>query len=459
MYKLKIGLEIHVQVNTKSKLFSSSSTEFTNQPNTHINYFDLGIPGVLPKLNQEVINKAICAGKILNCHIEPYSRFDRKHYCYPDLPLGYQITQFYSPICTNGYVTLSNNKTIQIERIHIETDAGKLIHENDTYYIDYNRCGNPLLEIVTQPDFESSDQVSEFLRKLIRDLEYGQISNCNMELGNLRCDVNLSIYNDNRYSERVEMKNINSVEFIKDAIEYEYNRQVDLMNKNETYEQHTRGYRNGSTFFMRTKETAHDYRYIPCGNLPPIYLSETYINNIQIPETYEQKLIRYNNIINNSEIVSTILNDIKLCEYFEKIQCKNLSLAASYLACDLVGLCTDQTKPYNSKVTIEYFSEIIQMLENNLISTRSAKDVLIECFQTGQNPKEIVKEKGLQKITDKNTIMQIIEEIKIADPNTFNKWYGGVEKLENALVGQAMKKTNGTIDVDKFKELLRTLKS
>ncbi len=466
-YKLKMGLEIHVQVNTKSKLFSSSETAFTISPNSHINYFDLAIPGVLPRLNEEVLHKAICAGKILNCRINNVSKFDRKHYYYPDLPLGYQITQFYYPICEHGHVLLNDGKKIRVNRIHIETDAGKLIHDNNTYQIDYNRCGNPLLEIVTEPDFSSSEEVGEFLRLLIRNLEYGNISNCDMEKGNLRCDINISIYDDKTNYPRVEIKNVNSVEFVKTAIEFEYQRQVDLVERCEKYSQHTRGYRNGETKFMRDKETAEDYRYIPCGNLPRIVLSDEYIDSIDVPETYEMKLNKYNAILNNIEVTQKLLSDLKLIEYFEKSLnvLKNLvdgqltdsmiRLVGNFIACDLVGLCKDEIRPYTSLMTSEYIALIVNHLINNRITTRVAKDVLIESFNTGLNPISIIKAKGLEKITDERLMIALIEEVKVVDSSTFEKWRAGFDKLENAIVGYAMKRTNGSIDVDRFKEVLK----
>ena len=466
-YKLKMGLEIHVQVNTRTKLFSSSETEFTANPNSHINYFDLAIPGVLPRLNEEVMRKAICAGKILNCRINNVSKFDRKHYYYPDLPLGYQITQFYYPICEHGNVTLSDGKDIRINRIHIETDAGKLIHDNSTYQIDYNRCGNPLLEIVTEPDFSSAEQVGEFLRVLIRNLEYGNISNCDMEKGNLRCDINISIYDDKVNHPRVEIKNVNSVEFVKTAIEFEYQRQIYLVERGEKYSQHTRGYRNGETKFMRDKETSDDYRYIPCGNLPRIVLSDEYIASVVVPETYDVKFEKYNAIFNNIEITQKLLSDLKLLEYFEGAlsELKGLSggqlndnmikLVGNFIACDLVGLCKDEIRPYTSSMTMEYIALIVNHLINNRITTRVAKDVLIESFNTGLNPISIIKAKGLEKITDESVMIGLIEEIKVVDNATFEKWKAGAEKLENAIVGYAMKKTNGSVDVDLFKMILK----
>jgi aspartyl-tRNA(Asn)/glutamyl-tRNA(Gln) amidotransferase subunit B len=458
-WKLKIGLEIHAQLNTKSKLFSSARNEYSDMPNEQVAPLDIACPGALPILNQNAVRKAICAGKILNCNIEKISKFDRKHYRYPDLPLGYQITQFFKPICTNGLVALTN-KTIRINRIHIETDAGKLIHHDNEEYIDYNRCGCPLIEIVTEPDFSSAVEVTEFLTKLVRDLEYGNVSDCNMEKGNLRCDINISIYNDKENSERVEVKNVNSIEFVRNAIEYEYNRQVELMKRKEYYTQHTRGYSNGITTFMRSKETFREYRYWPCGNLPTLRLEQSFIDSVIVPETYDIKYAKYMEIINNKEVVNKVLSDIQICIFFENsiqdLPVDQILLFANLLACDLMGLCINGLKPYDCNVTMDYLIKIVKM--NKSLPIKVIKLVLKECFETGKDPEQIVKDKKLTKITDESVIREFLRRAYDQDEDAFKKFANGDMKVKQAIIGMMMKFSGGQADMSVIEMLLEEYK-
>ncbi|MFN9113021.1 MAG: Asp-tRNA(Asn)/Glu-tRNA(Gln) amidotransferase subunit GatB, partial [Bacteroidota bacterium] len=320
-YKLTIGLEIHAQINTKSKLFSQSKSDGCDEPNKNVSLIDLGLPGALPRLNEEIVKKAILASLALNGTINKNAKFDRKHYFYPDSPLGYQITQFFHPVCLGGYIELSN-KIIHLDHFHIETDAGKMVHMNNSNsYVDFNRTGIPLIEIVTKPEIESVEEFKEFINELILRLRYIDVCDCNMELGNFRIDTNISISKDHKkLGTRVEIKNLNSVRFAIDAINYEYQRQVELINSGGNVIQETRGFNSdtGETFIMRSKEDFLDYAYMPDFNIPPMDISDELIDEVHktLPEMPNYRRLRYEYLGESTREV--LVSDIRLSDFFDE---------------------------------------------------------------------------------------------------------------------------------------------
>ena len=450
--RMKIGLEIHAQMNTNSKLFSGSRNGESENPNENVELFDLAFPGVFPRINEEAINKAIKIGLGLNCTIEKKSRFDRKHYNYPDLPMGFQITQFYKPICINGYLELDSGKKIRINRIHLETDAGKLVHEGQNSLIDYNRCGVPLMEIVTDPDLNSPEEVQEFLELLIRTLKYTDVCNCNMEKGNLRVDINISIPS----GQRIEVKNVNSLNFIKKAIEHEYERQTDLITKGiGVNKQETRGFNseNFSTYFMREKESELDYRYIRDFNIQPIIIEEKTIENIKstMEEMPFDRKKRYQTILSNKEIIDVLLSDKKIGDFFDQTNSiyrgKNNYLIGNIIVSEIMKLINQENGlPIdNIKITPAYVSEMVNLLDDNVISSKILKTIIADSFKTGNSPKVIVKEKGLSKITDADFLREILgNTIK-----NFSEQFTKIKidpKLKQFFIGEVMKETKGKAD-------------
>lgn len=445
-----IGIEIHAQMNTKTKLFSKSSNS-EEEPNKNVELFDVAFPGVFPMLNKEVINKAVKIGLALNCKVQS-SLFDRKHYNYPDLPMGFQITQFYEPIAVNGFLEMSSGKKIRIYRMHLETDAGKLVHEGKRTLIDYNRCGVPLMEIVTAPDMSSADDVVEFLDLLIRTLRYTEVCNCNMERGNLRVDINISLPG----SERVEIKNVNSINFVKKAIEYEIERQNRLLDEGKRVEeQETRGFNseNMTTYFLRLKETQLDYRYIRDPNIPEVKITGDYIEEIRsiMPELPFNRKKRYEKLLSNQEIVEVLLYDKALGDYFDKCcglyKGKNNHLIANLIACDLIALINkNETEITNIKVKPEHIVQIVNLIDANTISSKIAKELLLEAFENGKEPQKVVQERGLSKITDEQEIRKFIHAVFEKNESEFKKLKNGDLKVKQFIIGEVMKVSRGKAD-------------
>lgn len=469
-FYITCGLEIHAQTNTQSKLFSRSSTKYCTIPNENVTYFDIAVPGTLPNLNKEAINKAILTGLATNCTISDFCIFDRKHYFYLDLPFGFQITQFYHPICKNGYLII-NDKKFRINRIHMEIDTGKTIHEEKRTLLDYNRSGIPLMEIVTEPDFRFEvdannhkifDDVIEFVKELIRILKYVNTCNCNLEDGNLRCDVNISVSLDkNILSEKViEVKNLNSLTSIRAALEYETKRQIQCLEKNEPLFKETRGFddQTGTTSRLRTKETALDYKYAPDGNLPIIDIARQQIEDLrkQMPELPYAKRIRYNENISSKEAIFVLIDTKELGEFYDKV-CDlgvDKNIAANLITSDLCGLSqTINKQAYETKVTPNFLANIIKMFSENKISMKTAKLLLEDCFQTGEDPIILVKKKGLDKITDLESIKKYYSEIIFENAKEFERFKAGDHKLLQFFVGKAVQKTSGRIDIEIFKKL------
>ncbi|QEK38426.1 Asp-tRNA(Asn)/Glu-tRNA(Gln) amidotransferase subunit GatB [Candidatus Cytomitobacter primus] len=448
-WEMVIGLEIHAQVSTKSKLFSKASTEY-NAPNTCVDYIDLGLPGALPILNEECINKAIKSGLALNMTINKRSEFDRKHYFYPDLPLGYQITQFYHPITENGHIPIwidQDLKNIRINRIHLETDAGKSIHKRNKTYIDLNRCGIPLMEIVTEPDLRNEDEVATFFRILQSTLR--RIGTCdgNMEKGQMRADVNISLRKSGEeFGTRVEIKNLNSVNFMKKAILFEYKRQSEILESGGEIVQETRLFNEatGETIHMRNKEDAADYRYMPDPDLPPVILNDTQINQIKdsnLPYEVCQNIAKLGVSFQDAWIIAEDPYLTKLFESSAKSLEKNDKVILfKWVIGDVISYIK---KNPNIEINPNYLRDLIVEVSKGNISGKAAKEVLIDFIEQDISPLEIIKKKGLAQINSADAIKQIVHDVIQNCQKEVESYKNGNENLKQFFVGQVIKATKG----------------
>lgn len=466
-----IGLEVHAQVNTLTKIFCGCSTSFGSDANTQTCPVCLGLPGVLPVLNEDVLKKSITAGLALNCEISRYSKFDRKNYFYPDLPKAYQISQFDKPICIGGHVNIITNdkeKKIRLNRIHMEEDAGKNIHSDDIAnaksFVDYNRTGVPLMEIVTEPDLSSSDEVYEYLTNLKQILRYVEVSDCNMEEGSLRCDVNISLKpkGQKELGEKVEIKNMNSFKAVKVAIEHEISRQSDLLEDGEIIVQETRLWNpdKQKTYSMRTKEDAHDYRYFPDPDLPPIILEEEYIENIKstLPELPVDRKLRFLKNLGLSDYDAGVLTASKdLADYFEKtIECGiDAKKAANWIINELLAKISDADEISNFPVSSNSLSGLLKLIDSATISGKIAKKVFDEMIASGKEADKIVEEQGLKQVTDTGEIEKVINEVITSNPKPVEDFKSGNEKAIGFLVGQAMQLSKGKANPQIVNEILR----
>ncbi|SHE44773.1 aspartyl/glutamyl-tRNA(Asn/Gln) amidotransferase subunit B [Marinitoga hydrogenitolerans DSM 16785] len=472
-YKTTIGLEIHTQLLTKTKAFCScSANAFESEPNSNICPVCTGQPGALPVFNEEALNLGIKAAIALNADINEYSRFDRKNYFYPDLPKGYQITQYFHPLANNGYIEIDDKK-IRINRIHLEEDSGKMFHagedlENASYsFVDYNRSGIPLIEIVTEPDIESPEEARKFMEKLRNILRYAEISSGDMEKGALRCDANISITDleKNIQSNRVEVKNINSFKFVEKALEYERNRIIELMEKGENIPQETRGWNfsTKSTFSMRSKEEEADYRYFPEPDIPPVIVTQEKINEIKktMPEMIDEKTKRFIDEYKIKEYDAEILaGDKDLANYFEKAAkiVKNPQFVSNLIITDLMReMNKNNVELKDVKIKAKHYKELEELINSGKISTKIAKDVFIEMFKSGKMPSEIVKEKGLEQIDDDSVIEEIVKKIIENNQKQYQQYKNGKTKLFGFFVGQVMKETKGKANPQKANEIVRKL--
>ncbi|HEW91993.1 MAG TPA: Asp-tRNA(Asn)/Glu-tRNA(Gln) amidotransferase subunit GatB [Thermotogaceae bacterium] len=462
-YGITIGLEIHAQLLTSTKIFCSCSADvFDMEPNSSICPVCTGQPGALPVLNEEVVKKAVMAAIALNCKINKYSRFDRKNYFYPDLPKGYQITQYFYPIAENGYLTVKigdESKKIRIRRLHIEEDAGKMLHSADTIteathsLVDLNRCGIPLIEIVTEPDIESPLEARLFMEKLRDILRYIDVCSGDMEKGALRCDANISIYNKNTLerSPRVEVKNINSFKFVEKALEYEFERIKSLMEKGEKIEQETRGwdFNSRGTVAMRSKEEESDYRYFPEPDLPPLIVNNEYVEQLKnsLSELPDEKIKRFQREYKISEYDATVLSSSKkLADFFEEcVKLYNNSKRLSNMIInDLLSLLNEfNIEIDESNIKPETLVDIAKMVDNSKISTNIAKSVLEEAFKTGKSPTEIIKEKGLEQIDDEEFLNSIVDKVIRLNPKAVEDYKKGKKGVVGFLVGMVMRETRG----------------
>jgi len=469
-YEVNIGIEVHVQLTTKSKIFCSCSNEITKEPNTNICEICSGYPGTLPVLNTEVVKNAILAGLATNCKIAPISSFARKHYFYPDLPKGYQITQSDTPICYEGHIPIRLHdgtiKNIRLIRIHMEEDAGKNIHSqfSNASFVDLNRAGTPLLEMVSYPDIASSYEAKAYLKTLRSIVQYLNICSGNMEEGAFRADTNISVKKktDKQLGTRCELKNINSFKFIGDAIEYEIERQIEMLKRKESVKQETRLWdtKNKKTIPMRSKEETADYRYFEEPDLPLIEVNEELISRIQkiLPELPHQKFDRLIKEKNLSAYEAEILvEDLELSNYFEtayeEYPSKNI---INWILRDVLGYLKDQKLSLiQCKVTPQQLAKIVQMLEDGKINNHAAKHVFEEVAQSGQNPEEVVKEKGLEQIGSVDELEKIVKEVIDQNPDNVALYKSGKERVFGFFVGQCMKKTQGKGNPKIIQELLK----
>ena len=472
-YETVIGLEVHVQINTKTKIFCSCSTEFGKPPNANTCPICLGMPGVLPVLNKQFLESSMKACLATHCTIAPMNRFARKNYFYPDLPKGYQISQFEEPLGVNGYINIYINgikKRIGLTRIHMEEDAGKLIHGGnlgspEKSYVDFNRTGVPLCEVVSEPDLRSPEEARAYLGELKSILEYTQVSDCNMEEGSLRCDANISLRpkGQKEFGTRTELKNLNSFKFVQKAIEYEVERQAQILDQGDQVIQETRLYdsNRGETFSMRSKEEAHDYRYFPDPDLVPVVLNETWVEEIKktIPELPEQKRERFVIEYNLPEYDAGVLTSSReLANYFEK--CTSLfskpKIISNWIMGDLLRELNKSNQAISKcPVSPNALVSLLKLIDEGVISGNIAKSVFEEMYQTGKEPTAIIDEKGLKQITDDKAIDKMVEEVLQANLSQVDEYKRGKEKVLGFLVGQVMKASKGKANPGTVNKLLK----
>ena len=468
-YEVIIGLEVHAQVLSESKLFSSSPTKFGSEPNTQVSLVDAAFPGMLPVINEFCIKQAIKTGIGLNAKINNKSIFDRKNYFYADLPQGYQISQYKNPIVGEGSVTLDmpdGEKMIGIERLHLEQDAGKSIHDIDPQntLVDLNRSGVALMEIVSKPDLRSLDEVNAYIKKLRSIMRYLGTCDGNMQEGSLRADVNVSVRKkgETELGTRCEIKNVNSIKFMQMAIDYEANRQVDILEEGGSIDQETRLFdtKKNETRSMRTKEDAHDYRYFPDPDLLPLELNDDFINEIkkEIPELPDEKKKRFIEKFNLSPYEANILvSDIETSKYFEDVS-KNsdVKLATNWITGELFALLNNKSiEITESPITSENLAKLINLITDGTISGKIAKTVFEIMADSGKDPKKIVEEKGLKQQSDPKELEKIIDKVISDNPKNVEAYKSGKEKLFGFFVGQVMKQSNGKANPQLVNEILK----
>ncbi len=472
-YEAVIGLEVHTELQTKTKIFCSCRTSFGADPNTNVCPVCLGLPGVLPVLNKKVLEYAVRAGLALNCEISRFSKFDRKNYYYPDLPKNFQTSQFDLPICEHGYLDVEvegEKRRIRITRAHMEEDAGKLVHhgtsitDSDYSLVDYNRTGTPLLEIVSEPDMRSAKEAVAYMEKMRAILQYVGISDCRMEEGSLRCDANVSVrpVGQKELGTKTEIKNINSFKGVERAIEYEAMRQAELLEDGGKVVQETRTWdeKEGVTKSMRTKEEANDYRYFPEPDLVPFTVSDEYIENIRksLPELPDARKERYMKEFGlSSEDAVFMTNDKATADYFEAA----VDAGADPKACVnwLMGefasqLSTDGIEIAKAPVSAENLAALLKLISKGTISGKIAKKVFATMWKEGGNPEEIVKAQGLVQISDTAELSKLVDEVVGKNPKAAEDFKAGKKKAVGALVGQIMKATKGKANPRVINELL-----
>jgi len=472
-YEMVIGLEVHAQLKTQSKIFCSCSTTFGKSANENTCPVCLGMPGVLPVLNKKALQLAMRACLATNCRIAPMNRFARKNYFYPDLPKGYQISQFELPLGLGGYVNIRVNgakKKIGLTRIHMEEDAGKLIHGDNLgspgkSYVDFNRTGIPLVEIVSEPDLRSGEEAREYLTQLKSILEYAEVSDCNMEEGGLRCDANVSVRPEGQkeFGIRTETKNLNSFRFVQRAIEYEVDRQIKILEQGDSIIQETRLYdsNKGVTFSMRSKEEAHDYRYFPEPDLVPVEISDEWIKETmgELPELPEKKRERFIQNYKIPEYDAGVLTASKeIADYYEKSASlyPEFKVISNWVMGELLReLKNDGQKINESPIKPEDLVELLKLIDKGTLSAKMAKTVFEEMYQSSKSAIEIVNKKGLAQITDSSTIENLVDEILQLNTDQVEQYRNGKEKVFGFLVGQIMKQSKGQADPALVNKLLK----
>ena len=467
-YEVIIGLEVHAELSTKTKIFCSCPTTFGANPNTQVCPICMGMPGTLPVLNEKVVEYAVKAGLATNCEIARKSKNDRKNYFYPDLPKAYQISQYDEPLCEHGYVEIENEdgkKKIGLTRIHIEEDAGKLNHDEfgGGSLVDLNRAGVPLIEIVSEPDLRSAEEVDSYLKKLKSILEYIEVSDCKMQEGSFRADVNVSVRKkgDTKLGTRTEMKNMNSFRSITRAIEYEVDRQIDVLEDGGKIEQETLRWDevSGKTFPMRDKEDAQDYRYFPDPDLVAINLSDEYIENIKnnLPELPESRKERYLKEYKLSEKDASIITSSKyLSDLFEGAikECNNPKAVSNWIISDISRILNEtEMDPIEIPFDSKQLGKLVILIDKGTISSSIGKKVLEELFENPKDPEEIIKEKGWIQISDEGAIKEVVMKVLEANPQSIADYKAGKDRALGFLVGQAMKETKGKANPKMLNEM------
>lgn len=471
-YEVVIGLEVHAQLKTKSKIFAPDKNEFGQEPNSLTSEITLGMPGVLPVLNKEVVNMGILTGLALNCEIPARCKFDRKQYFYPDLPKGYQISQYDEPICVNGYLDI-NGKRIGITRAHLEEDAGKLVHAGadglagSSYsLVDLNRAGTPLLEIVSEPDMRSSEEAKNYMEELRNIVRYIGVCDGNLEEGSMRCDANISIMpkGSKEFGTRAEIKNVNSFSALQRAIEYEIDRQIDIVEEGGQVVQETRLWDDNSreTRSMRGKEDAHDYRYFPEPDLMPLEISRDWVQSIKdkMPELPSQKRARYQGLGLSEYDANVIVEQMGLALFFDKVLELGATpkIAVNFIMGEIAAyLKEDHIEITDTKLTPENLAELISLIEKGTISNNIGKQIIVEMLKDGTKASEIVEKKGLSQITDEGAIKAIVQKVIDSNPNQVEAYKNGKTNLFGFFVGQVMKETKGRANPKTVNDLIREI--
>ena len=471
-YETVIGLEVHVELATKTKIFCSCSTEFGGAPNTHTCPVCTGMPGSLPVLNRQVVEYALAVGLAVNCEINQYCRFDRKNYFYPDNPQNYQISQLYLPICHDGFVeieTAAGKKKVGIHEIHMEEDAGKLIHDEweDCSLVDYNRSGVPLIEIVSEPDMRSADEVIAYLEKLRLIIQYLGASDCKLQEGSMRADVNLSVRETGalEFGTRTEMKNLNSFKAIARAIEGERKRQIELLEDGKKVVQETRRWDDNpeSSRAMRSKEDAKDYRYFPDPDLPPVTISDAWIQEIKDrqPELKTEKMARYQEEYGLSAYDADIITGAKhMADIFEATVslCGKPKEAANWLMVEAMRLLKEEAlEPEAIRFSPENLAKLIVLVDNGTINRTVAKEVFEKIFAEDVDPEAYVEENGLKVVNDEGALRAVIREVIAANPQSVTDYHNGKERARGFLVGQTMRAMKGKADPAMVNKVLEEL--
>lgn len=471
-YEVVIGLEVHAQLKTKSKIFAPDCNEFGHEPNTNTSPITLGMPGVLPVLNKEVVNMGILTGLALNCEIPERCKFDRKQYFYPDLPKGYQISQYDEPICVNGYLDIKG-KRIGITRAHLEEDAGKLVHAGadgiagSSYsLVDLNRAGTPLLEIVSEPDMRSSEEARNYMEELRNIVRYIGVCDGNLEEGSMRCDANISIMpkGSKEFGTRAEIKNVNSFSALQRAIEYEIDRQIEIVEDGGKVVQETRLWDDNSreTKSMRGKEDAHDYRYFPEPDLMPLKISREWVQEIKdkMPELPQQKRERYMSLGLSEYDASIIVEQMGLALFFDEVLKLGASpkIAVNFIMGEIAAYLKEEKLEINdTKLTPENLVELISLIEKNTISNNIGKQIIFDMLKEGTLASKIVESRGLSQISDTGAIKEVAQKVVEAHPNEVSAYKGGKVQLLGFFVGQVMKETKGRANPKAVNEILKEI--